>query len=190
MNKYQWITTAVAAANILLVVLFPPFDYISPAARVNVPTFEGFSFVFTVPPGRFVNSSFLQLEIFVILINAAIAWLLLRDRPQQAAEKKIDWQRLVLFGVGLNLLLVLLFPPMQPYYAVTHSALPSFDGFYFIFGDYGKRTLVTEILYLEVVFILFNGGLLYLLFRETKPVELSAEARLAMAEELRRMSQR
>jgi hypothetical protein len=46
--------------------------------------------------------------------------------------------------------------------------LPSFDGFYFIFGDHGKRTIVTQLLYLEVIFVLTNGAIMWLLFRKTK----------------------
>jgi len=184
MNRYQAITLVFAVANLLLVFLFPPFDYISPA-RSNVPTFEGFAFAFGEHPGRVINSSFLQIEAFVILANAAIAWLLLRDRPRAARERKTDWQRVVLFGVGLNLLLALLFPPMENYYAVTRAALPSFDGFYFLFGEHGKHTIVTAILYIEVFIILANGALLYLLFRNTKPAQLSADERAAILEQLK-----
>jgi hypothetical protein len=185
MNKYQAITLVFAVVNLLIVFLFPPFDYISPA-RGNVPTFEGFALAFGEHPNRVINSDFLQIEAFVILANAAIAWLLLRDRPRVQVEGKTDWQRVVLFGVGLNLLLVLLFPPMENYYAVTRAALPSFDGFYFLFGQQGTRTIVTAILYMEVFIILVNGALLYLLFRNTKPVKISAEERAAMMDELKR----
>ena len=191
MNKYQTITLVVAILNLILVFLFPPFDYIS-ATRGNVPTFEGFAWAFGAHPNRVVNSSFLQLEAFVILANAAIALMLLRDRKHEAAppEKKRDWQRIVLFGVGLNLLLVLLFPPMENYYAVTRAALPSFDGFFFLFGDHGSRTIVTAILYIEVLLILINGALLYLLFRNAKPVQIDADERAAMIQKLRQASQR
>jgi len=185
MNKYQAIILVIAIVNLLLALLFPPFDYISPA-RGNVPTFEGFALAFGEHPNRVINSDFLQIEAFVILANAAIGWLLLRDRPRVPVERKTDWQRVVLFGVGLNLLLVLLFPPMENYYAVTRAALPSFDGFYFLFGQQGTRTIVTAILYIEVFIILVNGALLYLLFRNTKPVQISAEERAAMMDELKR----
>lgn len=190
MNKYQGITLVIAILNLIIVYLFPPFDYVSPA-RGNVPTFEGFDLVFGEHPNRIVNTSFQQLEMFVILANAAIAWLLLRTRKRasdQPAEKKTDWQRIVLFGVGLNLLLVLLFPPMENYYAVTRAALPSFDGFYFLFGEHGKRTIVTAILYIEVFIILVNGALLFLLFRNAKPASISNDERAAMIEQLRRAS--
>jgi hypothetical protein len=189
MNKYQAITLVFAVVNLLLVFLFPPFDYISPA-RSNVPTFEGFSLVFGDHPSRVVNSAFLQIEAFVILANAAIAWLLLRDRPPVQAGGKTNWQRIVLFGIGLNLLVALLFPPMENYYAVTRAALPSFDGFYFLFGEHGKHTIVTAILYIEVFLILVNGALLYLLFRNTKPVEVSAEERAAILEQLKHVASR
>lgn len=156
MNKYQWIIVVVAAINVVLVALFPPYDYVS-AARNNVLTFDGFYWLFTDVGGRKVNSSFQQIEYFIILINAAIAWLLLRPGAQSAADptaagtagepaRKIDWQRVVLMGVAINLFLVLLFPPMENFYAVTRAALPSFDGFFFLFGERGARTIVTQLL--------------------------------------------
>jgi hypothetical protein len=187
MNKYQAIALVVAIVNLILVYLFPPFDYISPA-RGNVPTFEGFAFAFGDHANRTVNESFRQLEAFVILANAGIAWLLLKTRQQGNAQGGMDWQRVVLFGIGLNLMLVLLFPPMENYYAVTRAALPSFDGFYFLFGEHGTRTIVTAILYIEVFMILVNGGLLYLLFRNARPVQIGADDRAAMVEQLRRAS--
>ena len=96
----------------------------------------------------------------------------------------------MLFGVGFNLLLVLLFPPMENYYAVTRAALPTFDGFYFLFGDHGKRTIVTTILYIEVFIVVINGGLLYLLFRNTKPAQLAANERAEVIEQLKQASRR
>ena len=45
--------------------------------------------------------------------------------------------------------------------------LPSFQGFYFIFMAGPMLAIVTPILYLEVVFVLFNGAALWLLFNRT-----------------------
>ncbi|MSQ72152.1 MAG: hypothetical protein EXR27_12795 [Betaproteobacteria bacterium] len=188
MNKYQWLTVAVAVLNVALILLFPPFDYMS-LTRASAPIFDGFYFVFDDNAPRIVNSSFLQIEIFVVLINASIAWLLLRDSPGKQEGRRVDWQKVVLFGVGLNLLLVLLFPPMENYYALTRAALPSFDGFYFLFGDHAKRALVTQILYLEVIFVLVNGAMLWMLFRKSKPVDITAAARAVKAE-MQRMEPR
>jgi len=190
MNKYQAVTLVIAVANLVLAYLFPPFDYVS-AARGNVPTFEGFAFALGEHPNGVVNQSFLQLEAFVILVNTAIAWLLLKERARPGeAGRGIDWQRVVLYGIAVNLTIVILFPPMENYYAVTRAALPSFDGFYFLFGEHGKRTIVTAILYIEVFMIVINGALLYLLFRRTKPVRIGAEDRAAIAGELRQASGR
>ena len=83
-----------------------------------------------------------------------------------------------MIGVALNLLLVMLFPPMENYYAVTRAALASFDGFYFIFGEHGARTIVTQLLYLEVVFVLANGAILWMLFRKTGDMTDPERARL------------
>jgi hypothetical protein len=181
MNKQQLVLLIAAVVNIALLLLFPPFDYVS-AARNNVPTFEGFQFVFADHGNSVQNWNFLQIELFVVLINAAIGWLLLADRSKPGETKRpgIDWQRVVLFGTGVNLVLVLLFPPFQNYYAVTNAALPSFDGFYFLFGDHSKQNLVVSILYLEVIFVLVNGGLLWLVLRRTKADDLDALAKKMM----------
>ncbi len=192
MNKYQWITVALAVINLVLVALFPPYDYVS-AARNNVPTFDGFYWLFSDVGGRRVNSNFQQIEYFVILLNAAIAWLLLRPKQRPAKDvtvtgeqgRKVDWQRVVLIGVAINLILVLLFPPMENFYAVTRAALPSFDGFFFVFGEHGARTIVTQLLYLEVIFVLVNGAILWLLFRKA-PTELTDAQRGELARELLR----
>jgi hypothetical protein len=43
--------------------------------------------------------------------------------------------------------------------------LPSFQGFYFIFQAGPMLSIVTPLLYLEVMFVLFNGAILWLLFK-------------------------
>ncbi len=180
MNRLQWITVALAVLNLALVGLFPPYDYVSPS-RNNVPTFDGFYWILSDLGSRVLNVNFLQLEIFVIAMNGAIAWLLLKERPKERRDGSrhgVDWQKVVLVGVALNLLLVLLFPPMENYYAVTRSALPSFDGFYFLFGDHGARTIVVQLLYIEVVFVLINGAILWLLFRKTGEMTDAQRAKL------------
>ena len=184
MNRYQWITVVLAAINLALVGLFPPFDYIPPT-RALTPAFDGFYWVLAERGTRVINSGFLQIEIFVVCANAAIAWLLLRTRAQKDDRGRAGWQRVVLAGIGLNLVLVLLFPPMQNFIAVTRAMLPSFDGFYFIFGDHANRAIVTQILYLEVIFILVNGALLYLLLSRAKADDLTPEERAALVEELK-----
>ena len=59
-----------------------------------------------------VNGDVLFLEIAVLLINVAIAWLLLRDVKNLTGSKKyFNYQNAILFVVAVNLTLILLFPP-------------------------------------------------------------------------------
>lgn len=187
MNKYQAATLAVAAINLLLMLLFPPYDYLS--AHANVPHFNGFLFAFGDHPSRTVNNDFLSIELFAVLVNTMIAWLLLSDRAR--LRRRLDRQNLVLLGVALNLLLALLFPPFQNHYVASKALLPSFDGFYFVFGDNSMRVIVAAMLWLEVIFILVNGAMLWLLFQRPAPRQLSAAERFAQSEEdLRRSARR
>jgi hypothetical protein len=185
MNRQQIVALSIAAANLALMLLFPPHDYLS-LQRGNVPTFDGFYFALAVPPNRAINADFLALELIVVLINACIAWLLLRERPLgKATPGGNRYQRGVLWLVALNLMLVVLFPPFQNYTAITKAALPTFEGFYFIFADNSQRQLVTAILYLEVVLVLVNGALLWLLFKGQGAARLSAADMRSLAEQVR-----
>lgn len=186
MNTSQRIAVFVAVANLLLLAAFPPFDYVS-LQRGNVPTFDGFYFAFGPHPNRVLNMDFLLLEIIVVLINACIAVLLLRA-PAASKARRLggNWrQRSVLLLVAINLVLMLLFPPFEYYSAITKAALPTFEGFYFVFGDNSQRQLVTPILYIEVALVLINGALLWLAFRDKTPDELSAEQVRALAQRVR-----
>ena len=180
MNKYQAVMVLVAALNLLLMLLFPPYDYFNSTMH-NVPNFDGFLFAFGDHPNRTVNHDFLSIEIFTVLINAAIAWVLLSARAR--LRRRLDRQNLVLLGVALNLLLALLFPPFQDHYTGSKALLPSFDGFYFVFGDNSARVMVAAMLWFEVIFILINGVILWLLFCQPGPRELSAAERFAQSEE-------
>jgi hypothetical protein len=62
--------------------------------------------------------------------------------------------------------------------------LPTFEGFYFIFGDNPMRQIVSSILYIEVALILVNGALLWLVFRDKTEAELSAEQMRDLAKRL------
>lgn len=184
MNRQQAIALCVAAANLILVIAFPPYDYLS-LARGNVPTFGGFHFIGAPPANALLNHNFLTLEIIVVLINAGIAWLLLRDGAGRAVRRISRGQRGVLWLMAFNLVLVLLFPPFENYYAITKAALPSFDGFYFLFGDNVQRQIVSTLLYIEVTLVLVNSGLLWLLFAEGRSVALSAKDKQTLAKALR-----
>lgn len=185
MNRQQIIALAIAAANLALMLLFPPHDYLS-LQRGNVPTFDGFYFAFAGQANRVINADFLALEIIVVLINACIAWLLLREHPPgKRAPGGNRYQRGVLWLMALNLMLVVLFPPFQNYTAITKAVLPTFEGFYFIFADNSQRQLVAAILYIEVALVLANGALLWLLFKNQGAARLSAAELRSLAGQVR-----
>ncbi|MBL8479807.1 MAG: hypothetical protein JNK59_10915 [Sterolibacteriaceae bacterium] len=186
MNTSQRIAVFVAVANLLLLAAFPPYDYVS-LQRGNVPTFDGFYFAFGSHLNRVLNKDFLLLEVIVVLINACIAVLLLRA-PAVSQARRLGGnkrQRSVLLLVAINLVLMVLFPPFEYYSAITKAALPTFEGFYFVFGDNSQRQLVTPILYIEAALVLINGALLWLVFRDKTPEELSAEQVRALAQRVR-----
>lgn len=192
MTRAQWIALSIAALNLVLVVLFPPYDYVS-MLRGNVPTFDGFYFRFGEHPNRVLNANFLTLEVLVILINAGIAWLLLRQPAgtgRQAGFGGNRNQRIVLGLVGLNLVLILLFPPFENFAAITKAALPTFEGFYFVLGDNSVRQIVSPILYIELALVLINGAMLWLLFRDKTVDEISSEQMRAMAQKLQSVQKR
>ncbi len=186
MNRAQLIALSITALNMVLVLLFPPYDYLS-LSHGNIPTFDGFYFVFGNAVNRVINTNFLALEAIVVLINGAIAWLLFRTPP--ARKLSVPGgnrnQRVVLGLVALNLILMLLFPPFENFSAITKAALPTFEGFYFVLSDNSHRQIVTPILYIEVALAIINGGLLWLLFKDKGREELSAEQVRAMANRIR-----
>lgn len=186
MNTAQRIALLVAVVNLALLMMFPPYDYVS-LQRGNIPTFDGFYFAFASHQNRVMNANFLALELIVVLINACIAMLLLRDPPLRASRSPGGnrRQRIVLALVAVNLVLVLLFPPFEYFSAISKAALPTFEGFYFLFGDNSQRQLVTAILYIEVALVVINGGLLWLLFKDKTQEAASAEQARTLARRIR-----
>lgn len=184
MNQRQKYTLIIATINIVLMMMFPPFDSYS-IADSSIPIFSGFHFAFSKGAKEVINSSVLFLEVAVVLINAGIAWLLLQE-GKVAARRKTGYQNATLLGVAVNLVVILLFPPFENHSSMTHAILPSFQGFYFIFSTHAQQVIVTPLLYIEVIFILINGALLWLLFKEKMPVVLTTDEKLALLRELQK----
>ena len=178
MNRNQSIALAIAIGNLLLVTLFPPVDQYSVAAS-SIPVFAGFFFVLALPALSEINAALLFIELVVVLINLAIAWLLLGGRAQNAPPRKLNLQQAALLLTGINLVLMLLFPPMESVFAITKATIPTFEGFFFIFAQKPAHVIVESLLYIEITFIMINGALLWLLFKERKP-PTADEIRTAM----------
>lgn len=162
MNSSQVTVLAVAAAGIILMLLFPPYD--SMAIGRGAPTFDAYYFVFDRQYNKTINSDLLFLQLGWVLINASLGWLLLKNySPESAIMSRRT--AVLLFGVA-NLALLLLFPPFENYASSTRFSGTYFDSFYFLFGDKWQRRIYLPLLYLEVLYLLVNIALLWLLFRE------------------------
>ncbi len=191
MNRFQKIVLFGAALNVLAVFLFPPYDLIGLGR--GAPMFDAFYPVFSVPANRIINGDVLYLLVFGVLINAALAWLLLMGSGSSAGEPRIDPQSLVvIFGI-LNLVVVLLFPPMEAFPFAQRITVGTFDGFYFAFGDKARRSIFVPLLYMEVLFVLTNACAFWLAMsiaqRSNRP-EPGAHTMLAAADVLREMAAR
>ena len=93
---------------------------------------------------------------------------------------------MTLIFVAINLVVILLFPPFESVFAMTNAALPTFEGFYFIFARQTNHVIVTTILYLEVILVLINGALFWLIFRERKREALTPEEAMKVMLEIRK----
>jgi hypothetical protein len=81
---------------------------------------------------------------------------------------------------------IVLFPPFESVFAVANAALPTFEGFYFLFGRRPNHVIVTTLLYIEVIFVLINCALAWLIFRRSPATGLTPEQAQALAMQLRR----
>lgn len=185
MNRRQATALGLAAANIVLILLFPPFDVYS-VANSNAPVFAGFNLYFNRGEYMVVNAGVLYLEVLVVMINVGIACLLGSAKKEPVARRRLSLQNATLVAVALNLVVIMLFPPFESVYAITKAAIPTFEGFYFIFARQPNHVIVTTILYLEVFFILINGALFWLIFREIKQKALTQSEALKILTEVRK----
>lgn len=163
MNSSQKAIAIVAAINLALMMLFPPHDSLS-LWRGGTPTLDGFYFVFDRHYNKQTNGDLLTLEILWLFTNAAFAWLALQnDRPGEGIMSR---RAGAIVFVVVNLAVVLLFPPFENYVSTTRMSGTWFDGFYFAFGDKLHRRFYVPLLYIEVLWVLINGAVIWLLFRE------------------------
>ena len=82
MNKFQLTVLIAALANLALMLIFPPFNGQS-LLRAGPASFDAFYPAFDAPANATRNSGLLYLEIFSVLVNAVLAWLLLQSAPQE-----------------------------------------------------------------------------------------------------------
>lgn len=160
----RFVLLALIVGNLGLVLAFPPCDYLA-LAHHGLPTFDGFYPAFAIPVNRRINQDFLSLEILVILINGCLGWLLANHASGPRAYSRLT--RGLIVCLVLNLTLIMLFPPFSDYRSLSRTFIPSFEGFYFVFGDNTHRRLVDEVLYIEIAMLLANAALVWLIVRES-----------------------
>lgn len=186
MNRFQKIVLAGTALDILLLFLFPPYDFLSVGR--GTPMFDAFYPMFSVPPNRIINGDVLYLFSFAVLINAAFAWLMLAGSKAAPGEPRVDAQTVVIvFGI-VNLVIAMLFPPMEAFPFAQRVTVGTFDGFYFAFGDKSRRSIFVPLLYMESLFVLTNACAYWLamsIAQRTMPPEPGPMTMFAQADGLR-----
>src|SRR4030088_629359 len=157
MNKFQLTALIAALANLAVLLLFPPFNNQS-LLRAGPASFDAFYPAFDAPASATLNSGLLYLEIFFVLVNAVLAWVLLQGAPQQPSRPRVRWQNVLQWVVIANLLLILLFPPFET------QPDRAFEGFRFALGGSVQRGIFLPFLFLELFLLALDAAALWLAF--------------------------
>ena len=190
MNRFQKIVLYGAVLNVLVLFLFPPYDVMSFGRGAQM--FDAFYPMFAVPANRVINGDVLYLLTFAVLLNAALAWLLLAGPKARPDQPRLDPMMLVIvFGI-VNAAAALMFPPMEAFPFAQRVTVGTFDGFYFAFGDKARRSLFVPLLYMEVLYILTNACAFWLamsIAARSGPTESGPMTMLAQSDDLRQRAE-
>jgi hypothetical protein len=167
MNKYQRLVITVAAINVLLMVLFPPFNS-QPLAKGMLPNFDGFYPLLTHIGSKQLYKELLTLQLMFVGANTLTAWLVLQNKTHHDDIPQFAFMQGIAGFLAVNLAIIFTFPPFEPYQSLLRVTGSTFDSFYFIFGDRSQRPIYTPLLYLECVFIVANALAFLLLFNAVK----------------------
>lgn len=167
MNKYQRLVITVAAINALVMILFPPFNNL-PLAKGMLPSFDGFYPLFANIGSKQLYKELLTLQLMFVGANTLTAWLVLQNKKHHDDIPEFAFAQGIVCFLAVNLTIIFLFPPFEPYQSLIRSTGSTFDSFYFIFGDRSQRPIYAPLLYLECVFILINALTFLLLFNAVK----------------------
>ena len=177
MNKYQRIVVIVAAVNIALMLLFPPF-LDNPIRRGVLPSFEGFYPLVSNLGVKRIHNELLTLQIMFIVINGLIAWLVLDRQTARGDLAEHRYTRAIGIFLAANLAVLLAFPPFESYASLVKFETPTFDGFYFVLGDKRHRNFFIPLLYLEVILVVINVLVVWLLFNTVRRADLFAKEKI------------
>lgn len=184
MNKYQRLVMIVALIDALIMILFPPFNS-QPLARSIPGSFDGYFPIISALADKPINSALLTLQLMFVGANALAAWLLLQTKKHHEDIPTFLYVEGIGWFVALNLAIIFLFPPFEPYQSLQKSAGSTFDSFYFVFGDRSKRPFYVPLLQLEVMWVMINALAFWLLFNAVKRNDdLAHQKILSLAESL------
>jgi len=157
MNRFQLTVLIGALANLALLLLFPPFNSQS-LWRPGPASFDAFYPAFDAPVNGTLNSGLLYLEIFFVLVNAVLAWVLLQGAPEQPSRPRVRWQNVLQWLIIANLLVILLFPPFET------QPDRAFEGFRFALSGSVQRGIFLPFLFLELFLLALDAAVLWLAF--------------------------
>jgi hypothetical protein len=155
MNRFQLTVLIAALANLALMLAFPPFNSQS-LLRAGPASFDAFYPAFDAPVNATLNSGLLYLEIFFVLLNAVLAWVLLQDAPEEPSRTRVRWQNVLQWLIIANLLLILLFPPFET------QPDRAFEGFKFALSGSVQRGIFLPFLFLELFLLALDGAVMWL----------------------------
>lgn len=183
MNKYQRLVVIVALIDALIMILFPPFNSL-PLARGMQGGFDGYFPILTALEGKPINTSLLSIQLMLVGANALAAWLVLQTKVHHDIPSFRYAEGIAIF-IAVNLAVIFLFPPFEPYQSLLKAGGSTFDSFYFIFGDRSRRPLYIPMLQLEVIWVAVNALALWLLFNAVRRNDDAAREKiLALAHDL------
>lgn len=177
MNKYQRIVVIMMAINVALMLLFPPF-LDAPLARSSLPSFEGYYPIVSGLGFRRIHNGLLTMQVLFVVINGLIAWLLLDRRTRHGDLPEFAYARAIGLFVAGNLALIFMFPPFESYSSLLRYEAPAFDGFYFVAGDKRHRNFFIPLLYMEIILIVINALVAWLLFNTVRRADLAAREKI------------
>lgn len=82
----------VVAINLIVILLFPPFENVVNLRSLDTSEFQGFHFIFFADPMHAIMTSVLYEEVVFVLFNGALAWFFFREEkskdltPQETRE--------------------------------------------------------------------------------------------------------
>lgn len=82
----------VVAINLIVILLFPPFENVVDLRSLETSDFQGFYFIFSADPMHAIITSVLYEEVVFVLFNGVLAWFFFREEsskeltPQETRE--------------------------------------------------------------------------------------------------------